>query len=127
MKVSSALTKATWTLEKVLSVPPVLVVDICSGPDGRSVRRLRYSGMAELEVQGEDIVQLIDELERRRILQIIESVSAGETILCLRGPLVDGPVTISSRNLRELLEELDMAEWMDRLDTECCVDLDPLN
>jgi hypothetical protein len=127
MKVSSALTRTTWSLQKVLSVPPVLVVDICSGSDGRSVRRLRYSGTAQLEVRGDDIVQLIDELERRRIRQIIESVSAGEPILCLRRPLVDGPVTISSRNLRELLEEIGMAEWMDRLETECCVDLGPLD
>lgn len=121
------MSDTTWTLERVLSVPPVLVVDITTEESGQTVRRLRYSETPDLEVQGEDIVQLIDELERRRIRRIIDDVTAGRPILCFREPLAEGPVTIAHGTPQDLLEEMGLGAWIERLDTPCLVDLGPLN
>jgi hypothetical protein len=62
-------------------------------------------------VRGEQILEMIEELELQRVHVLVEAVKQGRSVVPLRAPLADNGV-------EQLLARAGLEEWIPRLDEQ---------
>lgn len=102
-------------LSSYLSIPYVLETVVFETDSGSWVRRFSYPELPNCVVEADDVVDAIDELDRRRILVIVDMLRAG-----IKPPIPRKPVGIDP------VWALDRAGLRDRLSAILCKDEDEL-
>lgn len=84
------------TLEELLALPLVLEISSVSTADGASARRLSYPELGECAVEGVDVLELVDRIERLRVERL--GALAPDDAAALRAakqPLSCGPLVFA--------------------------------
>jgi hypothetical protein len=103
-------THERWTLRQYLSVPYVLVVESYPESNGDWARRAYYPELPGCVAEGTQTVELFDQLDRLRVIAIVDKLRGRERVPVPREPVprLDVEDLLIRTGLTELLDQLDI-------------------